>query len=205
MTAEKVFPLFSTPIYKNKINVNVKFLNYIKQLEYHKMVSSGVISNTNYVLELAQLLDLKQLITQEINIFLKNYLCFKNINFKILTSWVIKHAKGDYSHLHMHTNSLFSGVLYLQVNKNSGDIIFVDKKQSPLYPSEIFLEVEENNLYNARFFQITPQNNEIIIFPSYLHHEVTPNKTNEDRYVLSFNIFPSGILNNNGLSELKLL
>ena len=47
--------------------------------------------------------------------------------FKITTSWFTKALKGQSSNFHNHNNSMYSAVLYLQTDENSGAISFTMK------------------------------------------------------------------------------
>ena len=62
-------------------------------------------------------------------------------------------------------------------------------------PQQILLkEPTEWNLLNSSSWVIKPAPNEVVIFPSYLFHEVTFHGASEDRYSLAFNFFPKGPL-----------
>jgi hypothetical protein len=90
------------------------------------------------------------------------------------------------------------------VNDNSGDIVF-SNNISPLYPRELLVEIDNYDLLNSSKWTIRPKNKDILIFPSHLTHEVTPNTSDKNRYVLAFNIFPSGIFSEKTINELKIL
>ena len=44
--------------------------------------------------------------------------------FEMTNSWSSKHIKGDESGPHNHANSMLSGILYLQTDDKSGDVLF---------------------------------------------------------------------------------
>jgi uncharacterized protein (TIGR02466 family) len=199
-----IIPLFSTPLYKNIIQEDSIALDFIKNILYKSCNNSGNVSTDYFILNRPELYNIKKQVIHNIYNFLNYQLNF-NEEFIIQNSWIIRHKKGDFSPKHMHTNCLFSGVVYLQVSDNSGDIIFTDGNSSSLYPNEISLEVSKYNLYNARSWTIKPKSNDILIFPSHLNHEVTINNSDIDRYVLAFNTFPTGILGKNSIAELRLL
>ena len=50
----------------------------------------------------------------------------------------------------------------------------------------------EVNILNLRNFFITPRKNLLLIFPSYLLHRVAENDSEQIRYSIAFNIFPTG-------------
>ena len=211
MNNNRIDLLFSTPLYVNNIVCSKNELEYIKSIEYirsgpDKNIANGYCSNNIFLLNVPELSPLKKNIELHVSYFLHEQLCFtKEINFNITNSWAIKHDKGDYAQPHQHINSLYSGIVYLQVDDNSGNIIFSNKFKSPLYPPEISIDIDSFNILNCSTWTITPKNNDIFIFPSHLTHRVTPSRSDQLRYAISFNIFPSGIFKKNSISELRLL
>ena len=108
--------------------------------------------------------------------------------FQITTSWITK-IVGDYSEFHNHKNSFFSGVYYFgEYSEDSGVLQF----QSPLMNhSDFHLIPKDWNVMNAKGWNITPEKNMLVIFPSYLMHRIAANKGT--RYSLAFNIVPTGL------------
>ena len=209
-----ILPLFSTPVYLNNIDT-YNAVNYVRSLEYipngftdreGAFIHNCFFANNYYILNDPVLSLLKKNIEAEINSFLKDQLYFsKEINFNITTSWVVKHQTGHFSQSHFHSNSLYSGVVYLQVDDTSGGIFFESKaRQSPLYPTEMSIDIEEYTILNSVVWEYLPKNNDIIIFPSHLRHSVSVNNSKIDRYVIAFNIYPSGILGKNTINELAI-
>jgi len=96
--------------------------------------------------------------------------------------WFNVNGKYNYNSRHWHPFSYFSGVLYLQVPKDSGNIIF---HRPDNYDS--YIPIFEHNENNYGSWWYPPSVNQFIIFPSYLHHEVTQNLSNEDRVSVAFN------------------
>jgi hypothetical protein len=64
---------------------------------------------------------------------------------------------------------LYSGILYLNIPPNSGNVVFV------------------NPLNLNKIHSITPKENNVILFPSSLQHYVEPNLSQEDRISIAFN------------------
>ena len=78
-------------------------------------------------------------------------------------NWPHKH--GSISH------SALSGVLYLKVPKNSGQILFH-------HPADADFTFPNMTSYKEKH---------LILFPNFLVHSVLPNKSNEDRISIAFN------------------
>jgi len=111
-------------------------------------------------------------------------------NFLISEQWINISPPGAYQEIHHHTappNSetnfypLFSGVFYVDVKENSGDLVLKSPVSQDL--SNIPLTPKHKNKFN-----ITPNNQNIILFPSFLEHLVSQNQSNQDRISISFNI-----------------
>ena len=112
----------------------------------------------------------------------------KDVKFSI-TAWININGNGDFNLTHCHPTSNLSGVLWIKCPDNCGNIEFV----SP-YQYSAFEEVDsyiddfkkKNFLYGTVF--IKSVEGKMIVFPSHLHHLVNPNKSQEDRISVSFNI-----------------
>jgi uncharacterized protein (TIGR02466 family) len=98
-------------------------------------------------------------------------------------SWSNVYPKGAFVPLHDHRGMHWSGVYYVQADTDCGDIIFVDPKEYALSNEP------ENTMYRGNNdFRIEPLPGKLILFPGYLKHETMPNKSNNDRIIISFNI-----------------
>ena len=49
-------------------------------------------------------------------------------------------------------------------------------------------KIIQDNLLNASQISIVPEEGLLVLFPSWLHHSVQANTSNEERIVISFNI-----------------
>jgi len=89
--------------------------------------------------------------------------------------WVSHYKKGDYTKKHNHGSSfngnVISGCYYVHVEEGASPIIF--EGEEPIYP----------------------ENDTLIIFSSYLYHEVPP--TDAERIVMSFNLIQNNIPDHN--------
>ena len=203
----KTYPIFPTSIYCSYSDPS-EALSCVDQLEYEMIESNdGYISIDKHILNQSFMVNVKNIIQDNINYYTREILKIKpEIEFYITTSWVMKHVKDNSAGKHWHHNSLFSGVYYLQCDKDSGKIKFYSEDNS-FSTKTINLDITEYNAYNSTEFSILPAAGNIIIFPSKLQHSVEPSNSNIDRYCIAFNTFAKGILGKNissGLTELTL-
>ena len=202
----EVLPLFSTPVYVDtcdltEIDFNMEWQNPCGDDPTYG--NNGKISaNVNW-LEVGLYADLKRTIEAHLSQYVFGVLgSSRGIELEHQSSWVNRHDKGDKARNHVHVNSMFSGVLYLQVPPDSGDLIFNVPAMNPTYcTSTVSLDIVEPNIYNQREVPFTPETGDIIIFPSHLPHYVTASNSDQPRYSLAFNYFAKGVV---GYNESRL-
>ena len=191
MTRE-ILPLFSSPLCISTIEENLDdVFKSIKKLKYIPANNYGTYtSETRDVL--SKFPSLKKALLKEFNDYKNTCLHYEDTDFFITTSWVTKCIPNSSSHKHNHQNALYSGVLYFQEGENFAGIRFSNEN---LIPQQILLrKPTEWNLLNSSSWVIKHSQNQVVIFPSYLFHEVTFHGASEDRYSLAFNLFPQGTL-----------
>jgi uncharacterized protein (TIGR02466 family) len=116
-----------------------------------------------------------------------SYLGLKNLEPKINDSWININYKNNFNDRHMHKGSILSGVFYVSTNINSGQIIFYNPndKLSFFISSNI---IEKFNFVNSSIWHFDPHDNLLLLFPSWLEHQVMPNTSQEDRISIAFNV-----------------
>lgn len=87
---------------------------------------------------------------------------------------------------HTHPNSIFSGILYLNLPEKCNEVYFADPISMT---KEIQLPLLEYNQFNTSLFKPNVEVGDLIIFPSSLPHGVVVANDNYkgDRSTLSFN------------------
>jgi len=190
-----IFPLFSKVVYVKQTNINCE---KILHLTNEQNMVSGTPSDANKkhlslssknkkVLDQNKYQDLKKEIMKEFYEYAHHTLHYKNNKFKMTTSWFTKSDFGQESNYHNHNNCMFSGVLYLKTNENSGGISFFNNENF-----RFLLEASQYDALNAREFIIKPKTGSIIFFPSEMPHRILQNESNEERVSLAFNFLPVG-------------
>ena len=115
---------------------------------------------------------------------------FLNVNpkleFYVASCWVNINGRGARNAVHIHGNSDFSGVYYVDAQAMSGDIEFKDPN-SYLRQAHS-LEYHVSNSKNCLEMRYPPVPGRLLIFPGYLPHEVFDNQNDEERISISFNV-----------------
>ena len=191
-----ITPLFADIFNTSNLNINdkqldniIKFVsnqNYSKSGKFSGIEDISLISSDLYILNNKKLKFLKKVIEDDFNAFMKDDLLYEN-KFKITTSWSTKTKPNSISHWHNHSNSYYSGVLYLNTNEKTGAISF-NKFMSPTFT----LKPKMYNFFNCRthLFNLKPK--QVLYFPSNIYHKIEKNESNIIRYSIAFNILPTG-------------
>tara|TARA_B100000767_G_C19736803_1_gene524301 strand:- start:634 stop:1233 length:600 start_codon:yes stop_codon:yes gene_type:complete len=179
-------PIIHNGIFKFQLDLKDDYLTKFKE---HDFTLTTHKSKLNYIsCDLNSLDKYKKLndeIKNSVKFFIKNTLCMKS-DFTIYKSWLtLTEPKGS-SNSHNHSNSWISGVYYPEQN-NDFKIRFYND-----YANHFKTEVHKQNIYNSITYDITPEKNELILFFSNLRHKILENKSDKNRYSLSFNCLPKG-------------
>ena len=99
--------------------------------------------------------------------------------------WINILAEGGNHSAHLHPNSVISGTIYVSMPKNTSAIKFEDPRHPMMMaaPSRLVSAKE----YLKPFVYIKPFVGEILLWESWLRHEVPTNISPEDRVSISFN------------------
>ena len=197
MSERDVYELFPDPVFHYKLenykNINKELLNYILDLQkkdkkgnnrsniggWHSpnfdLVNPG--PPINFINSFKDFL--KQIMEDE---FGWEYVPNKQ---RVVAMWAIINKKNSFNVKHNHQNCYLSSAYYVKTPENSGNITFHDPKEAKTYR---FPEVEKHTSFSAESVTIKPKEGDLLIFPSYLYHEVGVNLSDEERVVVSFNI-----------------
>ena len=112
---------------------------------------------------------------------IKEELNFYNRHSEVIGSWFNRHYKSGYTEEHHHNYSTFVASCYLKCPPNSGNIVF----RNPLeYQMCNFPIINETQTLS----EVECKTGDVIIFPGWLKHLVTPNNTDQERIVMTINI-----------------
>jgi hypothetical protein len=91
-----------------------------------------------------------------------------------INAWAAINCNGVFHGGHTHPGSLISGVYYVRIPEGSGSISFMDPR-GPRVPFE------------GKYVH-QPYEGDLIVFPSWLYHEVAPTLGTHPRISFSFNV-----------------
>jgi uncharacterized protein (TIGR02466 family) len=98
--------------------------------------------------------------------------------------WVQDYKKNDIHRIHNHGRNELSIVYWVRANQHAGE--FVLHNPSP-YISLWHDNTKEGNPFNSLVKYIKPEKGKIIIFPSFINHEVLPGSEECIRTTIAFN------------------
>jgi len=190
---ENIFP---TPIYSSIIDFDfsqVDLSMYSMNLS-HTTDQYLLISDDEDLLNRSELVSLRNMIDAHMENFYYNILQYDDNTYPSMSSsWLVQSKPNQQSMRHIHGNSIFSGVLYISVPPNSGNLVFdLNVNDDRNITSIMEPQIRTQNQYNTRVYHLQPQNNMLVLFPANLSHQVDINRSNEDRISLAFNYFLKG-------------
>ena len=207
MKKSVIHNLFPTPIYTTKMNrgFTKQELQFVKEQKKHCVDNTGNINTKdNYILNRKEFKNIKKFIDQCCKDYLEKIISPKNnIELYVTQSWLNYTEADQYHHRHEHPNSVISGVLYFDCNKENDKILFTNSKGYQQISPEI--DKEKFNLWNSSTWFFPVETGNLFMFPSSTTHQVETKKGNNTRISLAFNTFYKGTLGSNkDLTELIL-
>ena len=112
----------------------------------------------------------------------------RNLSNKELPQMVVRamwgniNPKGGFNFTHVHPSGWLSGVYYIQLPENNNEIVFQDPRSSRM------MDFQRSSLIKDEYFSHYPKVGELLLFPSWLPHFVTPNTSEQNRISISFNV-----------------
>ena len=104
----------------------------------------------------------------------------------ILDSLWVNLLKGDGHHsAHIHPHSIISGTFYVEVPANTGPIRFEDPRLAMMKAAPQRLPDAPEPL--RTFVAVDPEPGMLLLWESFIRHEVLPGKTKGERLSISFN------------------
>jgi uncharacterized protein (TIGR02466 family) len=205
-TIQSIFP---TPVYMVKRDTN---LSPKEEKEIRKIIdkegmgsnAGNTRSNNSYIFN-GKLKKIKQFCEQHIKSYVEQVIIpEEEVDLYITQSWLNITKPGEYHHEHSHQNSIISGVFYISTVED--DSITFSDPNGRIKGLLTTQDPKEYNVWNSSTWSFGSVTNELMLFPSWLCHQVRVNeKATTDRISLSFNTFITGTLGTKrSLTELIL-
>ena len=182
--------IFITKIYFVKLDTDLKLIKDFsfdlkKKTEGRKFTNVSGWQSNDLVNCPDYIENFKNLAIQHVNTYGKTM----GINRDIIMDniWVNINDYKDSNKAHIHPYSVISGVFYVQVPKQSGNIQFINPYHD-LMNYGLKGHVDKRGPVNSPLATFPPNENILLLFPSWLSHLVEPNMNkNEPRISISFN------------------
>lgn len=197
--AEAILPAFSTPILntliRNVESLNIDLQRYIlSETQTEGLVKSNV-GGWHSPLDILQrevecIVRLKQELHAISLAFCQNILrpdALAILDGLTLHGWANVLRQGQYNTLHSHPNSFWSGVYFVTDNPQvpeqpfSGRLELIDPR-----PGASLSYTDITQLYGR--FMLNPVAGQVVMFPSWLQHQVHPCFSQTPRISVAFNI-----------------
>ena len=187
-----VISLFPTPLFINRvpdISICARLVNSIAKLKTKKLGTFEfdnfyTYDDLQYNEDFYELRDLLLHDTNDILDFLK----VKRQNHYISGMWANVTNPNHRHHVHIHPNSLLSGVIYIKTPENCAGTLFTDPRPG----ARVFEpSYEEFSIWNSGRFNFPAETGSIITWPSWMSHGVERGFTvdeTEERIVIAFNV-----------------
>ncbi len=187
--------LFSTYIEQKKIAITAKTLSQLKWTASQMPAIDEVgvkWSKKNYVggytsydsisrvdLQFSVFETLKKKIDLEVKKYVKKLgLKFDTGSLELSSMWVNVMPKNVYHAFHIHPLSVVSGTFYISVAKDGASPLRVEDPRAAMFMASPARKMQHD---------LKPKNGDLILFESWIKHEVPPHQNNEDRISVSFN------------------
>ena len=199
--------LFPTPIYMTNIDrpFTKQELKFVEDQKNHCLKNQGNIhTKDSYILNRKQFKNIKKFLDKCCEDYLNKLICPKdNIKLYITQSWLNYTEENQFHHKHEHPNSVISGVLYFNSDRNNDIIKFFTSVRYEQIKPEI--DKSKYNLWNSSSWYFPVETGQLVMFPSSTTHQVDVKKGTNTRISLAFNTFYKGSLgSNDSLTELIL-
>jgi len=190
---EKITP-FVTSIWKRKLDIDEythkQIINYVYDLknknESNYISNYGGWQSRNFLhidTVLETLFEKMAWVSKQVmfDLGLEDY------TLSIESFWFNINGKNHYNIAHIHTGSSLSGVFYLKMPKEGGQIQF-DRGDNQMWALPVETDFTKRGIAErCSSISIQPKELEYVIFPSSLQHSVKPNIFDGDRISMAIN------------------
>ena len=197
MKTELIFP---TPVWKfDNVGIDKQsltdFVYHVKSEDPagRKQSNNGGWQShdfTDAVMQTNPLIDIRNSIIERAYVAADDF-GFRSYSLHITNLWININGKGHYNHLHAHPGSILSGVYYVKLPPCChGALSFIRRYEEQMMKeswgnAHNFDPWEDHNLLD---YDVYPEEDLMVLFPSWLQHTVAKNTGDGERISLSFNL-----------------
>lgn len=199
LTEKEVLPLFSSPVYRARVDNFVNDVVDLDNLDLSKFndfreTDNICLSKDQQILLQPEFSGIKHHIHSAMSDYVYNVLSVsRDVKLKLVNSWMVVGFPGSITPEHIHQNSIFSGTFYIKSEPGAGELhLSVPQSQYTAFPSSLIPKVNEYNPYNSKKWPFKIRTSDILCWPSNIYHSITPNKSNQKRCVIAFNYYLVG-------------
>lgn len=195
--------IFPTQIYSGKIGAKAKALNQgllhdievltrtdSEGIKWSKKNYIGGYTSYNSITDLHKrfpdFIDLEKFLQPHINSYVKSLNWdLQGRKIRMTTCWVNVVPTNTYHSLHIHPLSVISGTYYVQVPKGASTL----KLEDPNISKYMNCPPRKSSApaTHQPYFHLSPKAGDVILFESWMRHEVPPNQSKSPRVSVSFN------------------
>ncbi len=188
----EIVPLFPTLVWKMQLSrdtyesINAKINAKLMELAQATpgLAPGGKLQTDQTLHHLPEFQELKDIIKSAATGVL-DFLKIVYESLELTGCWANISPPGDGHRPHTHPNNYLSGVYYVQTQEGADTISFDDPRPQTNIISPVTSEVTDEN---AGQIHITTRDGLLILFPSWLQHQVPRNNSQRARISVAFNI-----------------
>lgn len=194
----RLLELFPSPVQVSKhpepSRLNAELLPVIEQIhaatpnsrpEDWACTLYTTIENDNELQMRPEFAELSQFIASELIEFAKETgIYLPDANVYIKNMWINIYEKNCSTDVHVHPNSLFSGIYIVKAPPGSAKVVF----DSPAAEKMISVPVVNDNEYNMENVAHEPEEGQLLVFNSNLRHRALLHTLDDERITISFTV-----------------
>jgi len=171
----------------NRIEDAARNIRDLRKGTFYRGDDNNFVTDDN-LHELTEFSELCKMIIEE-SAFAFDFYAVKRDRHYITSMWSYITTSNYSLSTHIHQNSFFSGVFYAKAPKNCGKLRLMDPRPAK---NIINPEYERVNDANMGIYELHPTTGEMLMFPSWLPHDVFAGQSEEERISVAFNIMMKG-------------
>jgi len=107
-----------------------------------------------------------------------------------IESWLNLNPPDTHHSTHQHFGCFMGGVFWLDAPENSGNFVVHDpvgiRTQNV---TQYTFANKKTTMYNNEIYSVRPMSGQMLMFPSWLPHQVKSNESSENRISIAFNVW----------------